>query len=93
MNKYETMAIPIEADGIVDDQNAFEEQQKENEAQLQQEIDSAKEEDDELRINDYEDMEFVENNGNNINNEKELKRLKRKPILANKAYRIFRLVS
>ena len=89
MNKFETMAIPIEADGIVDDQEAFEDQQEANEAQLREEIQSAKQENDELYINDYEDIEFVERNDSQTNGEKELKRAKRKPILAHKTYNIF----
>ena len=80
MNKYEKMVIPAEADGIVDDQNAFEEQQKINEAQLQQEIDSAKQDSDELYINDYEDIEFIPNKESN--SEKELKIAKRARIKA-----------
>ena len=87
MNKFETMAIPIEADGIVDDQQAFEDQQEANEAQLREEIDSARQ-DDELYMNDYEDIEFVANN-NELNSERELKRAKRKPVLAHKTYNIF----
>ena len=87
MNKYEKMVIPAEADGIVDDQNAFEEQQKINEAQLQQEIDSAKQDGDELYINDYEDIEFIPNKESN--SEKELKIAKRKQILGHAGINIF----
>jgi hypothetical protein len=87
MNKYENMVIPAEADGIVDDQNAFEEQQKINEAQLQQEIDSAKQDSDELYINDYEDIEFIPNKESN--SEKELKIAKRKQILGHAGINIF----
>ena len=87
MNKYEKMVIPAEADGIVDDQNAFEEQQKINEAQLQQEIDSAKQDSDELYINDYEDIEFIPNKESN--SEKELKIAKRKQILGHAGINIF----
>ena len=87
MNKFETMAIPVEADGIVDDQQAFEDQQEANEAQLREEIDSARQ-DDELYMNDYEDIEFVANNSE-LNSERELKRAKRKPVLAHKTYNIF----
>ena len=85
MNKFETMAIPIEADGIVDDQQAFEEMQNENEAQLLKEIEGAIE-NDELHM-DYEDMELAENTGKN--NGKELKIAKRKRVFGHKGLGIF----
>ena len=56
MSNFEKMAIPIEADGIVDDQQAFEEQQAKNEAQLAEEIANSSEEDG-LNLGDYEDIE------------------------------------
>ncbi len=60
MGNFERMTIPIEADGIVDDQDAFEEQQAKNEAQLANEIAESRE-DDGLVLGDYEDIqgEFV----------------------------------
>lgn len=60
MSNFEKMAIPIEADGIVDDQQAFEEQQAKNEAQLAKEI-AKSSEDDGLVLGDYEDIqgEFI----------------------------------
>ena len=62
MSKYETMAIPIEADGIVDDQDQFNEQMAANEAQLEQEIQDSYEDDSyDSLMNDYEDYEYVPN--------------------------------
>lgn len=60
MSNFEKMAIPMEADGIVDDQQAFEEQQAKNEAQLAKEI-AKSSEDDGLVLGDYEDIqgEFI----------------------------------
>lgn len=60
MGNFERMTIPIEADGIVDDQDAFEEQQAKNEAQLANEIAESREGDG-LVLGDYEDIqgEFV----------------------------------
>ncbi len=90
MNKFETMAIPIEADGIVDDEDAFEDQQKINEAQLKDEIESAQQEGDELHMNSYEDMQFIpyKETGN-----KEVKIAKRKQILGRAGFRVFAKVS
>ena len=56
MSNLETMAIPIEADGIVDDQKEFEKQQAKNEAKLLREI-AKSIEDDELQLGDYEEIE------------------------------------
>ena len=90
MNKFETMAIPIEADGIVDDQQAFEDQQEANEAQLREEIESAQEDEDELHIGGYEDMELV--SGENIKNQ-DIKLAKRKRILGHKGFALARIFS
>lgn len=90
MNKFETMAIPTEADGIVDDEKAFKDQQKENEAQLKEEIESAQEDEDELRISGYEDMELV--SGNEIKNQ-DIKLAKRKRILGHKGFAFARIFS
>ena len=85
MNKFETMAIPIEADGIVDDEDAFEDQQKINEAQLREEIESAQQ-GDELPMNSYEDMQFIpyKETGN-----KEVKIAKRKQVLGHVGFKVF----
>ncbi len=58
MGKFEKMTIPIEADGIVDNQEAFETQQAINEAKLAEEINNSKEEDG-LVLGDYEDIEGI----------------------------------
>ncbi|MCR4753399.1 MAG: hypothetical protein K5837_03190 [Candidatus Saccharibacteria bacterium] len=42
MSQFEKMTIPGMADGIVDDQEQFEEQQRKNEAQLEAEIKDSK---------------------------------------------------
>ena len=42
MSQFEKMTIPGMADGIVDDQEQFEEQQRKNEAQLEAEIEDSK---------------------------------------------------
>lgn len=59
MSNLQTMAIPIEADGIVDDEQEFEKQQAKNEAKLAKEIQKSNA--DELALGDYEDIqgEFV----------------------------------
>lgn len=90
MNKFETMAIPIEADGIVDDQEAFEEQQKENAAQLREEIESAQEDGDELHMSGYEDMELI--SGKEVKNQ-DIKLAKRKRILGHKGFAFARIFS
>jgi hypothetical protein len=90
MNKFETMAIPIEADGIVDNQKAFEKQQKENEAQLRKEIKSAQAEEDELCMGDYEDIELV--SSSEIGNQ-DIKLAKRKRILGHKGFAFARIFS
>jgi len=90
MNKFETMAIPVEADGIVDDQEAFEEQQKENAAQLKEEIKSAKKDEDELYIGDYEDIELV--SSSEIKNQ-DIRLAKRKRILGHKGFAFARIFS
>lgn len=90
MNKFETMAIPIEADGIVDDEKAFKDQQKENEAQLREEIKSAQEDEDELYMNDYEDIELVQSS--EIKNQ-DIKLAKRKRILGHKGFALARIFS
>ena len=82
------MAIPVDADGIVDDEVEFEKQKAENEAQLEQELS-------ELEIGDYEDidldMTFVKNDGKKVDIEK----IKRKSILRGEAKleKIFRIAS
>ena len=89
MNKFETMAIPIEADGIVDDQQAFEEMQKENEAQLKDEIDSARNDENEL-YGEYEDIEFVPfKETNETDGNRELKIAKRKKVLGRSGFKVF----
>ncbi len=42
MSQFEKMTIPGMADGIIDDQEQFEEQQRRNEAQLEAEIEDSK---------------------------------------------------
>jgi len=62
MSQFEKMTIPGMADGIVDDQQQFEEQQRKNEAQLEAEIEDSKNNDSSLDnlIGDYDDrVEFV----------------------------------
>ena len=89
MNKFETMAIPIEADGIVDDQQAFKEMQKENEAQLTEEIESAQQDQNEL-YGEYEDIEFVPyKETNETDGNKELKLAKRKKVLGRSGFKVF----
>ncbi|MBO4855693.1 hypothetical protein J5500_04820 [Candidatus Saccharibacteria bacterium] len=62
MREFKTMAIPVEADGIVNDQKQFEEQMAANEAQLEQEIkDSYDDQSYDSLMNDYEDYEYVPN--------------------------------
>ena len=63
MSKYETMAIPIEADGEVDDEEQFAEQRDKNADLLAQEIKDSYENqnDDGLMELDYEDYEYVPN--------------------------------
>ena len=56
MSNFEQMTIPIEADGIVDDQKEFEKQQAKNEAKLLKEIAHSVEAE-ELQLGDYEDIE------------------------------------
>lgn len=56
MSNFEQMTIPIEADGIVDDQQEFEKQQAQNEAKLLKEIAHSVEAE-ELQLGDYEDIE------------------------------------
>ena len=56
MSNFEQMTIPIEADGIVDDQQEFEKQQAQNEAKLLKEIAHSVEAE-ELQLEDYEDIE------------------------------------
>lgn len=92
MNKFETMAIPAEADGIVDDQEAFEEQQKENAAQLKEEIKSAKKDEDELYIGDYEDIELVPSSEIK-NQDQDIRLAKRKRILGHKGFAFARIFS
>ena len=58
MRKYETMAIPVEADGIVNDEVEFQQVMEENEAQLTQEIEESYEDESYDGLNDYEDMEL-----------------------------------
>ncbi len=89
MNKFETMAIPIEADGIVDDQEAFENQQDANEAQLKEEIASAQQDQNEL-YGEYEDIEFVPyKETNETDGNKELKLAKRKKVLGRSGFKVF----
>jgi hypothetical protein len=89
MNKFETMAIPIEADGIVDDQEAFEDQQDANEAQLKEEIASAQQDQNEL-YDEYEDIEFVPyKETNETDGNKELKLAKRKKVLGRSGFKVF----
>jgi len=94
MNKFESMQIPTEADGIVDNEEAFQKMQEANEITLKQEIDQAKEQDDnELRMNDYEDMEFVAYKENNQeNSEKVLRLAKRKQVLGRGALKSFKRI-
>ncbi|MCQ2568690.1 MAG: hypothetical protein MJ155_00130 [Candidatus Saccharibacteria bacterium] len=56
MSNFAQMTIPVEADGIVDDQKEFEKQQEKNEAKLLEEI-AHSIEDEELQLGDYEDIE------------------------------------
>ena len=83
------MPIPIEADGIVDDEKAFRKQQKENEAQLKGEIKSAQQDEDELYIDDYEDIEFIPFKEPKNNPEKLLRDAKRKQVLGHGSLGIF----
>ena len=60
MRQLEKMTIPGMADGIVDDQEQFEEQQRRNEAQLEAEIEDSKNDSLDNLIGDYDDrVEFV----------------------------------
>lgn len=60
MSQFEKMTIPGMADGIVDDQRQFEEQQRKNEAQLEAEIEDSKNDSLDNLIGDYDDrVEFV----------------------------------
>ena len=59
MSKYETMTIPEDADGVVNDEKAFKKQKETNEAQLQEEIKEASKLG-ELRYEDLK-MSFVKN--------------------------------
>ncbi|MBQ9684431.1 hypothetical protein IJV57_03065 [Candidatus Saccharibacteria bacterium] len=60
MSQFEKMTIPGMADGIVDDQEQFEEQQRRNEAQLEAEIEDSKNDSLDNLIGDYDDrVEFV----------------------------------
>ena len=60
MSQFEKMTIPGMADGIVDDQQQFEEQQRKNEAQLEAEIEDSKNDSLDNLIGDYDDrVEFV----------------------------------
>ena len=60
MSQFEKMTIPGMADGIVDDQEQFEEQQRKNEAQLEAEIEDSKNDSLDILIGDYDDrVEFV----------------------------------
>ena len=60
MSQFEKMTIPGMADGIVDDQGQFEEQQRKNEAQLEAEIEDSKNDSLDNLIGDYDDrVEFV----------------------------------
>lgn len=70
MREFKTMAIPVEADGIVNDQTQFEQQMAANEAQLEQEIKDSYEDqgDDGLMKLDYEDYEYVPNPYSKIEN-------------------------
>ncbi len=68
MSKLESikMTIPVEMDGEVNDEEAFQRQQQINEARLKQEIkDSYKSDQDgpsyDSLMNDYEDFEYVPN--------------------------------
>ena len=54
MSNFEKMAIPIEADGITDDREAFKKQQTDNAKALKQEINDSYSDD--LAIGDYEDI-------------------------------------
>lgn len=56
MSNFQQMTIPVEADGIVDDQKEFEKQQAKNEAKLLKEI-AHSAGDEELQLGDYEDIE------------------------------------
>ena len=77
-----TMNIPVDADGIVDDQNEFEAMMAENEAKLSQEIENAKG-NDEYDVFQFEDLkkEFVINRNIAIM-KGSFKRFRRKAILA-----------
>ena len=60
MSQFEKMTIPGMADGIVDDQEQFEEQQRRNEAQLEAEIEDSKNDSLDNLIGDYDNrVEFV----------------------------------
>ncbi len=60
MSQFEKMTIPGMADGIVDDQEQFEEQQRRNEAQLEAEIEDSKNDSLDNLIGDYDDrVKFV----------------------------------
>ena len=90
MNKFESMQIPKEADGIVDNEEAFQKMQEANEISLSEEIRKANESQDELHIGDYEDMEFVEHRESS---EKDLAIAKRKRVLGAQAFKHFSLFS
>ncbi len=83
MSRYEMMAIPIEADGVVDDEEQFNEQMDRNADTLAQEIaDSYEEEDYDSLMSDYEDnAEFVVKKESNLSPEQLAKIAKRKSIL------------
>ena len=60
MSQFEKMTIPRMTDGIVDNQEQFEEQQRKNEAQLEAEIEDSKNSSLDSLIGDYDDsMKFV----------------------------------
>ena len=60
MSQFEKMTLPGMADGIVDDQEQFEEQQRKNEAQLEAEIEDSKNSSLDNLIGGYDDrVEFV----------------------------------
>ncbi len=56
MSNFAQMTIPVEADGIVDNQEEFEKQQAKNEAKLLKEIAHSVEAE-ELQLGDFEDID------------------------------------
>lgn len=88
MSKYATMTIPDDADGIVDDEKAFNKQKKANEAKLKEELSEAGELESGLRYEDLE-MTFVPR----IENGSYVKLAKRRSVLSRRGGRLTQIAN